>query len=77
MVLPNPCGTRLAYLLLYQTLAHLFRPGAPRLLLHETDISDVTPVRGFLFSLPKEDSKGLRVILVTASLQTECDIRSC
>ncbi|KAE8328708.1 cytochrome P450 [Aspergillus sergii] len=64
-------GVQLAYLLLYQTLAHLFRPGAPRLLLHETDISDVTPVRGFLFSLPKKDSKGLRVILVNDSESTD------
>ena len=71
MDLSNFCDTRLAYLLLYQTLAHLFRPGAPRLLLHETDISDVAPARGFLFSLPKKDSKGLRVIFVNDSMATE------
>lgn len=52
---------RLAYVQLYQTMAHLFRPGSPRLLLHHTEEHDVKPVRGLLFTLPKEGARGLRL----------------
>ncbi|KAE8373396.1 hypothetical protein BDV26DRAFT_272224 [Aspergillus bertholletiae] len=64
-------GVQLAYVLLYHTIAHLFRPGAPKLLLHETNECDVTPMRGFLFALLKRDSKGLRVIPVNGSEPTD------
>ena len=52
---------RLAYVQLYQTMAHLFRPGSPRLHLHATEEHDVKPVRGLLFILPREDARGLRL----------------
>jgi hypothetical protein len=47
----------------YHTIAHLFRPGSPRMSLYETDRSDVVTVRGFLFSLPKVGARGLRVVI--------------
>ena len=45
---------------MFHTLAHLFRPGAPRIELFETDRSDVVAIHGLLFPLPKLDSKGVR-----------------
>lgn len=44
-------------------LAVLFRPEGPKLELFETDESDVTPVHDFLVSIPKLDTKGVRVII--------------
>lgn len=55
--------SRLAYMQLYQMMAHLFSPESPRLLLHKTDKADVQPVRGLLFALPKVGSRGLRVLV--------------
>jgi hypothetical protein len=47
----------------YHTIAHVFRPGSPRMSLYETDRSDVVTVRGFMFSLPKVGAQGLRVVV--------------
>lgn len=44
-------------------LAVLFRPEGPKLELFETDESDVTPVHDYLVSIPKLDTKGVRVII--------------
>ncbi|PLN76118.1 cytochrome P450 [Aspergillus taichungensis] len=57
-------GVQLAYVQLYHTMAHLFRPGSPRLLLHETEEHDIKPVRGLLFTLPREGARGLRLQIV-------------
>lgn len=46
---------------LYSALAALFRPDGPELELFETDESDVTRVHDFIISLPKLESKGIRV----------------
>jgi hypothetical protein len=48
---------------MYHTLAQLFRPGAPEIVLFETDESDVIPVHGMLFPLPKLSSKGVRATI--------------
>ena len=51
----------LAYSELYILTSVLFRPGGPRMSLFETDVSDVEKVHHFTASLPKMDSKGLRI----------------
>ncbi|KAI2430686.1 hypothetical protein LOZ30_004076 [Ophidiomyces ophidiicola] len=51
----------LVYMQLYHTLAELYRPGAPRLRLFQTDASDVVPKHGLLFPFPKLASVGVRV----------------
>ncbi|RDW72538.1 uncharacterized protein DSM5745_07710 [Aspergillus mulundensis] len=52
MKLHNPAYS-LAYAEMYWALAVLFRPGAPRLELFETDASDVTMVLDFVLPSPK------------------------
>jgi len=54
-------GENLAYSELYILTSVLFRPGGPRMSLFETDVSDVEKVHHFTASLPKMDSKGLRI----------------
>jgi hypothetical protein len=56
-------ASSLAYMESYHTIAHVFRPGSPRMSLYETDRSDVVTVRGFMFSLPKVGAQGLRVVV--------------
>jgi hypothetical protein len=51
----------LAYAELFITLAILFRPGAPKLRLYQTDESDVYPSMDLFIVAPKADSKGCRV----------------
>jgi hypothetical protein len=46
---------------MYSALAALFRPNGPKLELFETDESDVTRAHDFIVSLPKVESKGIRV----------------
>jgi hypothetical protein len=48
----------LAYYELCLSLAVLFRPGAPRLVLDGTDESDVYPTMEVLIVAPKSDSHG-------------------
>ncbi|KAI2097396.1 hypothetical protein LOZ33_003366 [Ophidiomyces ophidiicola] len=54
-------GQNLVYMQLYHTLAELYRPGAPRLRLFQTDASDVVPKHGLLFPFPRLASVGVRV----------------
>jgi hypothetical protein len=53
----------LVYMQMFHTLAHLLRPGAPEIVLYETDTTDVIAVHGLLFPMPRLDSKGVRVII--------------
>ena len=48
---------------MYHTLAQLFRPGAPKIALYETDETDVVAVHGLLFPMPRLDSKGVRALI--------------
>jgi hypothetical protein len=48
---------------IYHTLAHIFRPGAPELVLYETDETDVVAIHGLLFPMPKLSSQGVRVTI--------------
>jgi hypothetical protein len=45
-------------------LAMLFRPGAPNLVIFETDESDVKHVHDFVIPLPKLSTKGVRVMVL-------------
>ncbi|KAK0639802.1 cytochrome P450 family protein [Cercophora newfieldiana] len=54
-------GINLAYAELFITLAILFRPGAPRLRLYQTNESDVYPAMDLFIVAPKANSKGCRV----------------
>jgi hypothetical protein len=45
-------------------LATIFRPGAPKMELFETDETNVRPIHDFLLPLPKLDTKGVRVKMV-------------
>ena len=56
----------LAYMESHLTVAHMFRPGAPRMTLHDTEDSDIMSVRGYIFSLPKIGARGLRVLVEDA-----------
>ncbi|KAI9699827.1 MAG: hypothetical protein M1836_002862 [Candelina mexicana] len=56
-------GLSLVYMTMYHTIAHLFRPGAPRITLYETDGTDVVAVHGLLFPLPRLNSKGVRALI--------------
>jgi hypothetical protein len=47
--------------------AALFRPGAPKFELFETDESDVVAAHDFIVPLPRLDSKGVRVIFSRAA----------
>lgn len=53
---------RLAYIELYQVMAHMFRPGAPRFILHDTNEDDVLPTRGYLFTMA-QSSRGMRILV--------------
>ncbi|KAL4904587.1 hypothetical protein BDW74DRAFT_168216 [Aspergillus multicolor] len=57
----NCLGMNLAYAEMYWGLAVLFRPGAPRLELFETDASDIDLVLDFFVPSPRLGAKGLRV----------------
>ncbi|KAF1980428.1 cytochrome P450 [Bimuria novae-zelandiae CBS 107.79] len=60
----NCLGMNLAYMELYKTLSTVFRPGAPRLELFETDESDIVQAHDYIIPLPNLDSKGLCVKVV-------------
>lgn len=49
---------------LSKTLATVFRPGAPKLELFETNESDIVQAHDYIIPLPDLDSKGLRVKVV-------------
>lgn len=51
----------------WHTLIQLYKPGAPELRLFETDESDVALKHGFLFAMPRLDSKGVRVLVKSSS----------
>ena len=51
----------LSFTEIYFTIAALFRPHGPVLQLYDTEETDVKPLHDFMLSLPKLDSKGLRV----------------
>jgi hypothetical protein len=48
---------------LYFTISVIFRPGAPKISLYETDESDIKPVRDYVIGLPKPESKGVRITI--------------
>lgn len=56
-------GDSLTYMVMYHTIAWLFRPGAPRIQLYETDESHVLSSYGLFFSLPRVDIPGVRAYL--------------
>ena len=60
---PSPLENSLAYADMYILLATLFRPGAPKMTLYETDESDVKFECDFGVSGPRIDSKGVRVVI--------------
>lgn len=49
---------------LNKTLSTVFRPGAPRLELFETNESDIVQAHDYIIPLPNLDSKGLRVKVI-------------
>lgn len=55
----------LAYAELYLTIAFLFRPNGPAFELFETDESDVRIKHDYFLGLPKLESKGVRVKILT------------
>ncbi|KAI1427558.1 cytochrome P450 [Xylaria sp. FL1777] len=57
----NCVGRNLVYMQIFHTLSRLFRPGAPKLSLHDTTLRDIVAVHGLLFPMPPFDSKGVRV----------------
>ncbi|KAL8948518.1 MAG: hypothetical protein Q9222_005299 [Ikaeria aurantiellina] len=57
----NCLGQNLAQAEISLSLAVLFRPGAPRLELYETDVSDTNHVHDYVVPLPRLDTKGVRV----------------
>ena len=59
----NCVGQNLVYMQMYHTLAQLFRPGAPELVLYNTNASDVVAVHGLMFPMPRLDSKGIRALV--------------
>lgn len=59
-------ASSLAWMELYRAIAHLYRPGVPKIHLYETDETDVIPVHGLLFSMPRRDSPGVRAFLTKA-----------
>ncbi|KAF1962999.1 cytochrome P450 [Byssothecium circinans] len=60
----NCLGMNLAMAEMSLMLAVLYRPGAPRLELFETDESDVVQAHDFLIPLPKLDTKGVRALVL-------------
>lgn len=57
----NCLGQNLAQAEISLTLAVLFRPGAARLELYETDETDTNHVHDYVVPLPRLDTKGIRV----------------
>ena len=53
----------LAYAEFYLTVAALFGPGGFDLTLFETTIDDVETVHDFFHPFPREDSKGIRMLI--------------
>ncbi|KAK8022518.1 Cytochrome P450 [Apiospora rasikravindrae] len=58
----NCIGMNLATAEINFMLAALFRPGAPRFELFETDETDVVAVHDYIVPLARLDSKGVRVL---------------
>ncbi|KAI8627729.1 cytochrome P450 [Xylariaceae sp. FL1651] len=54
-------GISLAWAEMYLATATLFRPGGPKLSLHDTDESDVKIVRDYIMGFPKPEARGVRV----------------
>ncbi|KAI4284882.1 MAG: hypothetical protein L6R38_001091 [Xanthoria sp. 2 TBL-2021] len=59
----NCLGQNLAQAELSLAIAVLFRPGAPRMELFETDVGDTNHVHDFVVPLPRLDTKGVRVTI--------------
>ncbi|GAP92257.2 putative cytochrome P450 [Rosellinia necatrix] len=55
-------GMNLAMAEINLMLAALFRPGAPKFDLFETDETDLVPAHDYIVPVPRMDSKGVRVI---------------
>ena len=48
---------------MHLALAVLFRPGGPKMVIHETDESDVVLALDWVIPVPKADSRGTRVTI--------------
>lgn len=51
----------LAWAELFIVTAMLFRPGGPRMILYDTEETDIKIVRDYIMGFPKEDAKGVKV----------------
>ncbi|PSN59687.1 cytochrome P450 [Corynespora cassiicola Philippines] len=60
----NCIRTNLAYAEMNHLLAALFRKGGLKFQLHQTTKSDVVPFHDFVVSLPKSNSKGIKMIFL-------------
>lgn len=56
-------GMNLAYAELYLTVAAIFAPGRFQLELFESDFSDVETVHDWFNPFPRQDSKGIRLLV--------------
>ncbi|POS72678.1 cytochrome P450 [Diaporthe helianthi] len=54
-------GINLAWAEMYLAAAVLFRPGGPKLVLHDADESDIRIARDYIMGFPKADAKDIRV----------------
>lgn len=51
----------LAWSEMYLATAMLFRPGGPKLVLHDGDESDIRIARDYIMGFPKADAKDIRI----------------
>lgn len=49
---------------LFHTLARLFRPKSPKLVLRDTTLRDIIAVHGLLFPMPPFDTTGVKAIVI-------------
>jgi hypothetical protein len=54
-------------MVLYHTIAYLFRPGALKINLYKTDRTNVLSTYGLFFSLPRVDTPGVRAFLTAST----------
>lgn len=59
----NCVGMNLAYAEIYLTVAAIFTPGRFRFELFETDASDVETVHDWFNPFPRQNSKGVRLLI--------------
>lgn len=59
----NFVGMNLAYAEMFLTVAAMFMPGRFRFELFETDASDVETVHDWFNPFPRQDSKGIRLLI--------------